>query len=88
MTNSFFYAVGKLPYSLFMIYFDPLVMTPLALLILPRLFGLDGIWLTAVVTQLLLNVIAVWMFLLHSQELRRLERDSQDIHEEGSVLRG
>ena len=88
VTNSFFYAVGKLPYSLFMIYFDPLVMTPLALLILPRLFGLDGIWLTAVVTQLLLNVKAVWMFLRHSQELRRLERDSQDIHEDGSVLRG
>lgn len=73
VTNSFFYAVGKNRYSLFMIYFDPLVMTPVVISILPRLLGLDGIWLTAVVTQLALNVAAVWMFVQHEREMRRKE---------------
>ena len=58
VTNSFFYSVGKDKYSLFMIYFDPLIMTPLTIVILPRIFGLDGIWITAVVTQFILNIVA------------------------------
>lgn len=75
VTNSFFYAVGKIRYSLFMIYFDPLVMTPLVIAVLPLMIGLDGIWLTAVLTQLFLNIVAVWMFIRHERELRRLERN-------------
>ena len=70
VTNSFFYAVGKIRYSLFMIYFDPLVMTPITILVLPRLLGLDGIWLTAVVTQLILDIVAAGMFFRHNRELR------------------
>lgn len=54
-----------------MIYFDPLVLTPAALLVLPRLLGLEGIWLTAVVTQLLLNFAAGWMFWRYSRALAR-----------------
>ena len=34
VTNSFFYSVGKDKYSLFMIYFDPLIMTPLTICLL------------------------------------------------------
>ncbi|MCD8223992.1 MAG: multidrug transporter MatE [Clostridiales bacterium] len=73
VTNSFFYAVGKDRYSLFMIYFDPLIMTPVVIHLLPRLLGLDGIWLTAVVTQFALNVAAVWMFLRHEKEIKIAE---------------
>lgn len=71
VTNSFFFAVGKTRYALFMIYFDPLVLTPLTILALPRLLGLDGIWLTAVLTQFLLNLAAVWMFWRYSRTLPR-----------------
>ena len=71
VTNGFFFAVGKTRYALFMIYFDPLVLTPAALLVLPRLLGLEGIWLTAVVTQLLLNFAAGWMFWRYSRALAR-----------------
>ena len=74
VTNSYFYAVGKDKYSLFMIYFDPLVMTPITILILPMLLGVDGIWLTAVVTQLILNVVAVGMFLKHEKEMQKMEQ--------------
>lgn len=73
VTNSFFYSVGKDKYSLFMIYFDPVIMTPLTLLILPRIFGLDGIWITAVVTQFILNIVAFGMFITHEKEMKKME---------------
>ncbi len=73
VTNSFFYAIGKTRYSLFMIYFDPLCMTPLMLLVLPKLLGTDGIWLTAVFTQLILDLVAVWMFCRNEKEIQRRE---------------
>jgi Na+-driven multidrug efflux pump len=56
-----------------MIYFDPLIMTPLTIVILPRIFGLDGIWITAVVTQFILNIVAFGMFASHEKQMRRLE---------------
>lgn len=77
VTNSFFYAVGKTRYSLFMIYFDPLVMTPLAITILPKLFGMDGIWITAVVTQFILNLVAIVMFVKYEKELKILSKQQK-----------
>lgn len=74
VTNSFFYSVGKDKYSLFMIYFDPLIMTPLTILILPKIFGMDGIWITAVVTQFILNIVAFGMFAKHEKEMRLMEK--------------
>ena len=56
-----------------MIYFDPLIMTPFTIMILPRIFGLDGIWITAVVTQFILNIVAFGMFASHEKQMRRLE---------------
>ena len=73
VTNSFFYSVGKDKYSLFMIYFDQLIMTPLTIVILPRIFGLDGIWITAVVTQFILNIVAFGMFASHERQMKRME---------------
>lgn len=73
VTNSFFYSVGKDKYSLFMIYFDPLIMTPLTIVIFPRIFGLDGIWITAVVTQFILNIVAFGMFASHERQMKRME---------------
>ena len=75
VTNSFFYSVGKDKYSLFMIYFDPLIMTPLTIVILPRILGLDGIWITAVVTQFILNIVAFGMFASHERQMKRMEAD-------------
>lgn len=80
VTNSFFYAVGKPRFSLFMIYFDPLVMTPIAIAVLPKIFGLNGIWITAVVTQFILNLVAIVMFVQHEKELQILLRQ-QKAHE-------
>ena len=75
VTNSFFYSVGKDKYSLFMIYFDPLIMTPLTIVIFPRILGLDGIWITAVVTQFILNIVAFGMFASHERQMKRMEAE-------------
>lgn len=75
VTNSFFYSVGKDKYSLFMIYFDPLIMTPLTIVIFPRILGLDGIWITAVMTQFILNIVAFGMFASHERQMKRMEAE-------------
>lgn len=67
VANSFFYAVGKNSYSMVMIYLDPLVLTPAMLLTIPGILGTNGIWITPDLTQLLLNIIAVWMFARHNR---------------------
>lgn len=79
VTNSFFYAVGKNRYSLFMIYFDPLCLTPAALAVLSHFFGTDGIWLTAVITQFLLNLVAAGMFVRHNAQMK---------HEQAALTKG
>ena len=56
-----------------MIYFDPLIMTPLMIMILPKIFGLDGIWITAVVTQFILNIAALGMFASHEKQMKKME---------------
>ncbi len=71
ISNSYFYAVGKNKYSLFMIYFDPLLLTPLLLLILPRLYGMNGIWISTTISQCFLNIAAVFMYMRHHQEMKR-----------------
>lgn len=79
VTNSFFYAVGKVKYSYFMIYFDPLVMTPILLFILPRLFGMNGIWISTTISQLILNIVAVGMYKKHNQEIKFLKEGSIEL---------
>lgn len=70
VTNSFFYALGKNAYSLIMIYLDPAFLTPAILFILPKFMGSDGIWIAASVAQLILNIIAIKMFINYEKELK------------------
>lgn len=73
VTNSFFYAVGKNKYSLFLIYFDPLIMTPVLLYVLPEFFGMYGIWISTTISQIILNIVAVIMYIRHNRELKGKE---------------
>ena len=74
VTNSFFYAVGKDIYSMIMIYLDPVLLTPLLLVIFPHFLGTDGIWITPCVAQFILNIIAVVMFVKHDRTLKIPEK--------------
>lgn len=74
VSNSFFYAVGKNKYSLFLIYFDPLCMTPLLIIVLPIVFGLTGIWVEMTISQMVLNVVAFFMYYKQEKEIKLLEQ--------------
>ncbi len=46
----------------FLTYIDPLLLTPLSLLILPRLMGTDGLWWAMVVSQAVTALIGIALF--------------------------
>ncbi len=63
---SYYYACGETLTSNILIYLDPLVLTPLFLILLPMAFGTDGIWLAMTLAQLLLTAIGgvvLWRYL-------------------------
>ncbi len=49
---SYYYAVGKTKPSNLLIYADPLLFTPLFLVLLPMLWAMDGIWLSMTFAQI------------------------------------
>ncbi len=88
ISNSFFYAVGKNKYSLFMIYFDPVILTPILLLILPRLYGMNGIWISTTISQCLLNIAAVIMYSKHHKEIKRYQETIRGQEEVTNLVGG
>lgn len=49
---SYYYAVGRTKPSNLLIYADPLLFTPLFLIVLPLFWGMDGIWLAMTFAQI------------------------------------
>lgn len=60
--GSYFYAKGKTLPSNLLIFADPLVLTPILLLLLPLAFGIDGIWLSLTLAQVILTVPGALLF--------------------------
>lgn len=60
--TAFMYATGKSLRASVIIYGDAFITTPLMLVILPRFFGLSGVWMAYTASQLLLTVLtaALW----------------------------
>ena len=56
---SYYYAVGKTMISNVLIYAEPVVFTPLYLIILPRFMGMNGIWLSLPLAQISVVLLAV-----------------------------
>lgn len=56
---SYYYACGKTKISNALIYIDPVFFTPLLLFVLPRWFGINGIWLSLTFAQGLVAVLGV-----------------------------
>lgn len=55
---SSFNAIGRNLNSNLLVYSEALVFTPLALMILPKFFGMDGIWISFTAVQIILMIIA------------------------------
>lgn len=56
---SYYYACGKTKISNALIYADPIVFTPLFLIILPHFFGMNGIWLSMTFAQIFVTIPGV-----------------------------
>lgn len=56
---SYYYAVGQTKPSNLLIYADPLLFTPLFLIVLPIFWGMDGIWLAMTFAQICVAVLGL-----------------------------
>lgn len=56
--SAYFYAIDDSKSSSILVYFDPLVFTPIYLIVLPIFFGINGIWMSYPATQISLTVLA------------------------------
>ena len=60
---AYYYACGKTLISNVLIYIDPLILTPLLLLGLSAIMGINGIWLSFTLTQLLVAIPGIVTFI-------------------------
>ena len=66
--GSYYYAINKTKISNLLIYSDPLVFTPLFLIVLPALgLGINGIWLSMTFSQVAVSLIAL-IYLLKTRK--------------------
>ena len=54
---SYYYAIGKTRISNLLIYLDPIVLTPILLIQLPKFLGVDGIWMSLTVAQIIVTLL-------------------------------
>ena len=67
--SAYFYAVEQTAVSSLLVYIEPCLLYPLALWLLPLMFGLSGVWAAYPTAQLALAVLCVALYL-------RIERRS------------
>lgn len=56
---SYYYASGQAVMSNVLVYIDPLFFTPILLAVLSNFFGIDGIWFSMTLTQILVTAIGL-----------------------------
>lgn len=66
--SSYYYAIGETKKSNLLIYLDPLLFTPLFLILLPLIFGINGIWLTLGLSQIFVTIIGVILILAKKKQ--------------------
>lgn len=59
VTTSYFYAIQKNWFAYLLVYGEPVILCGMLLLVFPRIWGLDGVWISIPVTQLLLLLLAL-----------------------------
>ena len=60
--TAYFYSSGESRYSTLLTYIDPLLVSPLCILILPLFLKLNGVWFAVPVSQLILAIIFLFIF--------------------------
>jgi putative MATE family efflux protein len=71
--TSYFYACGETKFSALLVYCDPIVFTPICLLVLPAIWQLKGIWLSLPSAQILTMLLLAILLVKHTRKYKRLE---------------
>lgn len=71
--TSYFYACGETIFSTLLVYCDPVILTPICLFILPRIWDLKGIWMALPSAQALVMILLTILLVKHTTKYKRLE---------------
>lgn len=71
--TSYFYACGETKFSTLLVYCDPIILTPVCLFILPRIWDLKGIWMALPSAQVLVMLLLATLLVRHTAKYKRLE---------------
>lgn len=71
--TSYFYACGETKFSMLLVYCDPIIFTPLSLLLLPRIWNLKGIWMALPSAQILVMILLAVLLIRHTIKYKRTE---------------
>lgn len=61
LASAYFYAVGQSRCSTLLVYLDPILITPLLILMLPFFLRLEGVWIALSAAQLILSLVAAYL---------------------------
>jgi Na+-driven multidrug efflux pump len=71
--GSYFYACEETRLSNILIYADPLLLTPITLLLFSALFGMVGVWLSLTVSQLLLTILGAILLIVNKKGQNKIK---------------
>ena len=75
-SSSYFYGIQHANYASILVYLEPLVITPLCMMVLPLIFNLNGVWLAMPVTQGFVVLTALVLY-KHSDKILKNEINSK-----------
>lgn len=70
--SAYFYGIQQATFASTLVYLDPLLITPLSMMILPLFFGLKGVWLAIPVTQ---GIIVCTAYFLNKRSEKLLNEE-------------
>ena len=75
--TSYFYSSGESRCSSFLTYIEPLIVSPLCIIILTNFFGLNGVWFAIPLVQFILLVL--FLILFYSTNIRKYKIELKSI---------
>ncbi|RXI40096.1 multidrug transporter MATE [Clostridium tetani] len=69
-TCAFFYAIDRPKLSSLLVYLEPLIVSPICLLLLPILWGINGIWIALPVSQFIISIISIYLLKRYKEEIQ------------------
>lgn len=68
--SAYFYALGDSKNSSILVFSDPFLFTPLYVVVLPKLLGMNGIWLSYPAAQASIALLGITLYLLKTKNIK------------------